>query len=65
MTSDRDLVGRCLAGDRTAFDEIVLRYQDVLFSHLLRLAGSYGAARERVGDGSLPPDPAITAGQPA
>jgi RNA polymerase sigma-70 factor (ECF subfamily) len=40
MPSDQDLIERCLAGDRSAFDGIVHRYQDGLFRHLLRLAGS-------------------------
>lgn len=40
MPSDRNLIERCLAGDASAFDGIVLRYQDALFRHLLRLAGS-------------------------
>jgi RNA polymerase sigma-70 factor (ECF subfamily) len=39
MPSDSDLIERCLAGDSSAFDGIVLRYQDALFRHLLRLAG--------------------------
>ena len=40
MASDQDLIDRCLAGERSAFDGIVRRYQDALFRHLLRLAGS-------------------------
>ena len=40
MPSDQDLIDRCLAGDGSAFDGIVRRYQDGLFRHLLRLAGS-------------------------
>jgi RNA polymerase sigma-70 factor (ECF subfamily) len=40
MPSDRDLIERCLAGEVPAFDGIVRRYQDGLFRHLLRLAGS-------------------------
>ncbi len=44
--SDRELIGRCLTGDRAAFDEIVLRYQDALFRHVLRLAGD----REQAAD---------------
>jgi RNA polymerase sigma-70 factor (ECF subfamily) len=46
MASDRELIGRCLSGDRAAFDEIVLRYQDSLFRHLLRLSGSYEQAED-------------------
>jgi len=40
MPSDQDLIERCLAGDRGAFDGIVQHYQDGLFRHLLRLASS-------------------------
>jgi len=39
MTEDRELVERTLEGDRAAFDDIVRRYQDGLFRHLLRLTG--------------------------
>lgn len=46
MERDGDLIGRCLSGDRTAFDEIVRRYQDPLYRHLLRLAGD----REQAAD---------------
>ncbi len=37
MTEDRGLIKRTLDGDRTAFDEIVHRYEDGLFRHLLRM----------------------------
>ena len=40
MASDQDLIDLCLAGERSAFDGLVRRYQDALFRHLLRLAGS-------------------------
>jgi len=46
MASERELIGRCLSGDRAAFDEIVRRYQDSLFRHLLRLAGSHEQAED-------------------
>jgi RNA polymerase sigma-70 factor (ECF subfamily) len=46
MITERELVGRCLSGDRAAFDEIVSRYQDSLFRHLLRLSGSYEQAED-------------------
>ncbi len=46
MVRDCDLIGQCLTGDRTAFDEIVHRYQDALYRHLLRLAGD----REQAAD---------------
>ena len=39
MSEDSQLIKRALDGDRTAFDEIVRRYQDGLFRHLLRLSG--------------------------
>jgi RNA polymerase sigma-70 factor (ECF subfamily) len=39
MMEDRNLVRRTIAGERGAFDEIVRRYQDGLFRHLLRLTG--------------------------
>jgi len=39
MPSDQDLIDRCLAGECSAFDGLVQRYQDALFRHLLRLAG--------------------------
>jgi RNA polymerase sigma-70 factor (ECF subfamily) len=38
------LIDRCLAGDDTAFDQIVLRYQDMVFSLSSRLLGSYDEA---------------------
>jgi len=46
MVSERELVGRCVAGDRAAFDEIVRRHQDPLFRHLLRLSGSREQAED-------------------
>jgi len=44
--SDQDLIDRCLAGERSAFDGIVRRYQDTLYRHLLRLAGSREQAED-------------------
>jgi RNA polymerase sigma-70 factor (ECF subfamily) len=38
------LIDRCLAGDDTAFDQIVLRYQDMVFSLASRLLGNYDEA---------------------
>jgi RNA polymerase sigma-70 factor (ECF subfamily) len=35
------LIERCLAGDDTAFDELVQRYQDMVFNLGYRLLGSY------------------------
>ncbi len=46
MVSDAELIARCLAGDRAAFDEIVRRYQDALFRHLFRLAGNREQAED-------------------
>jgi len=39
MSDDPQLIKRTLDGDRAAFDDIVRRYQDGLFRHLLRLTG--------------------------
>jgi RNA polymerase sigma factor (sigma-70 family) len=38
------LVERCLTGDDTAFDQVVLRYQDMVFSLAFRLLGGYDEA---------------------
>ena len=38
------LIDRAVAGDDTAFDQIVLRYQDMVFSLATRLLGSYDEA---------------------
>jgi RNA polymerase sigma-70 factor (ECF subfamily) len=38
------LIARCLAGDDTAFDQLVLRYQDMVFSLAFRLLGGYDEA---------------------
>ncbi len=38
------LVERCLTGDDTAFDQVVLRYQDMVFSLAYRLLGGYDEA---------------------
>ena len=46
MIGDRDLIERCLAGELAAFDEIVGRYQDALYRHLLRLAGGREQAED-------------------
>jgi RNA polymerase sigma-70 factor (ECF subfamily) len=46
MVSDQESAARSLAGDRSAFDAIVLRHQDALFRHLLAL----GADRELAED---------------
>jgi RNA polymerase sigma-70 factor (ECF subfamily) len=35
------LIERCLAGDDTAFDELVQRYQDMVFNLAYRLLGGY------------------------
>jgi RNA polymerase sigma factor (sigma-70 family) len=39
MTEDRELIKRAARGEGEVFDEIVRRYQDGLFRHLLRLTG--------------------------
>lgn len=38
---DVALIERCLAGDDTAFDELVQRYQDMVFNLAYRLLGGY------------------------
>jgi RNA polymerase sigma-70 factor (ECF subfamily) len=38
------LVERCLAGDDAAFDHLILRYQDMVFSLAFRLLGGYDEA---------------------
>jgi len=43
---DRVLVARCLAGDISAFEPLVVRYQRVLFGVSLRLVGNYEDARD-------------------
>lgn len=43
---DRELVGRCLRGDWSAFEPLVSRYERVLFSVALRLVGHYEDARD-------------------
>lgn len=40
MATDRELIDRYLAGERSAFDGIVRRCQDALFRNLLRPAGN-------------------------
>lgn len=48
MTSERDamLVAACLAGDRSAFDELVDRYQGPLFNAAYRITGSVDDAMD-------------------
>lgn len=41
---ERDLVDRCKQGDRTAYDELVRRHQDRLFSLIYRCVGDYEEA---------------------
>jgi RNA polymerase sigma-70 factor (ECF subfamily) len=43
---DAELMVRAKAGDRTAYGQIVLKYQDRLFNAVLRLVGDYEEARE-------------------
>ena len=44
--ADLAAVGRCLGGDRAAFEELVLRYQRPLFNLALRLLGRYDEASD-------------------
>jgi len=48
MTSDRDamLVAACLRGDRSAFDELVNRYQHVLYHAAYSITGSVDDAMD-------------------
>ncbi len=41
---DRDLVGRAQAGDREAFDTLLLRHQDTIFNAVLKLVGDHHRA---------------------
>jgi RNA polymerase sigma factor (sigma-70 family) len=43
---DRALVARCLAGDQSAFENLVERYQRVLFTVAVRTVGDYGEAQD-------------------
>jgi RNA polymerase sigma-70 factor (ECF subfamily) len=43
---DREAVKRCLAGDGSAFETLVNRYQHVLFNVAFRLLGDYEEARD-------------------
>jgi RNA polymerase sigma-70 factor (ECF subfamily) len=45
-TNDTALIDRCRAGDTAAFEELVTRYQRVLFNVALRMLGSYEDARD-------------------
>jgi RNA polymerase sigma-70 factor (ECF subfamily) len=47
---DAELVEAALQGDRDAFGDLVLRYQDRLFNTLLRIAGSREDAADAVQD---------------
>lgn len=48
--SDRSLIDRTLRGEHSAFEELVLRYQDRLFINMLRLCRSRDVAEEIVQD---------------
>jgi RNA polymerase sigma-70 factor (ECF subfamily) len=41
---EASLIDRCLSGDDTAFDELVLRYQDMVFNLSYRLLGGHDEA---------------------
>jgi len=45
-TSDTDLVGRSLAGDREAFSQIVLRYQTLICSLAYSILGNLGESED-------------------
>jgi RNA polymerase sigma-70 factor (ECF subfamily) len=45
-SAEEGLVERCRGGDRTAFDELVRRYQDRIFNLTLRLCGNHDDAAE-------------------
>ena len=47
---DDDWVRRAQAGDRKAFSELVRRYQDRVYRHLLRMLGSHDDALELTQD---------------
>lgn len=46
MRSDGELITRCQAGERAAFDELFRRYQDSIFRHLLGLSGRADVAED-------------------
>jgi RNA polymerase sigma-70 factor (ECF subfamily) len=46
QVADEQLVERCLGGDQTAFEALVLRHQDRLYNLLVRLCGSRGEAED-------------------
>ena len=46
MMTDQVLIEQATAGDRRAFDEIVRRYQDALYRHLLRLCRDQDEAQD-------------------
>src|SRR5690349_24851197 len=45
-TEDAAAVGRCLDGERNAYEAIVTRYQRGLFNVALRMLGNYEDARD-------------------
>ena len=45
-TSDTDLVGRSLEGDREAFSHIVLRYQTLICSLAYSILGNLGESED-------------------
>jgi RNA polymerase sigma-70 factor (ECF subfamily) len=46
MVTDGELVGRCLAGDGKAFEEIVHRHGDAVFRYLLRATRNHDQAED-------------------
>lgn len=54
MTSDDSLlIQQCVRGDRAAFGELVLRYQDRLYNSVFRVLGNGDDARDIVQDAFL------------
>lgn len=50
QNQEKDLIQRCKSGDRKAFDQLVIRYQERIFATAYRLLGNYEEARDTVQD---------------
>ena len=46
VDSDEALVAKCQKGERSAFDELVLRYQKKVFNITYRMVGNYTEASD-------------------
>jgi RNA polymerase sigma-70 factor (ECF subfamily) len=46
MTCENELVAPAAAGDRDAFEQLVEKYQDMVFSHALRMCGNRADAED-------------------